>query len=287
MGFGPATGPTLKTALCHIRALVGRNNKYRGPCSFLGCVWPFLSSCWVALGRPFYLWAVLPGVPRYWRVPPASGGHPPRFLSPLGVGLLPGAPKRGMPTGSKVFLALPDACGLRPADFLETYVWHSTLLSSSSYNPAHVPGPTFGFVKLLASSGSHCIKWADEQHRPAGFESRLVPDLPLPFTSTLIVLGAFDLVSSPVWWEAAKKPEPRFPRSFTWSVVRRHGSVLVTNSIDSTRPSCQHRLRPRRSSNAASSPRNDSLLRTAFALQHLAHVRLAVQASNQIDIPPG
>ena len=35
-------------------------------------------------------------------------------------GLLPGAwgsPKRGMPTGSKVFLALPDACGLRPCDW--------------------------------------------------------------------------------------------------------------------------------------------------------------------------
>ena len=31
MGFGPATGPTLKTNLCHIRALVGRNDKYRGP----------------------------------------------------------------------------------------------------------------------------------------------------------------------------------------------------------------------------------------------------------------
>ena len=41
-----------------------------------------------------------------------------------------------------------------------------------------MPGPTFGFVKLLASSGSHCTKWADEQHRQAGFESRLVPDLP-------------------------------------------------------------------------------------------------------------
>ena len=39
-------------------------------------------------------------------------------------------------------------------------------------------------------------------------------------------------------------------------------------------------------SNAASSPRNDSLLRTTLALQHLAHVRLAVQASNQIDTPP-
>ena len=37
----------------------------------------------------------------------------------------------------------------------------------------------------------------------AGFESRLVPDLPLPFTPTLIGLRAFDLVSSPVWWEAA------------------------------------------------------------------------------------
>ena len=66
-----------------------------------------------------------------------------------------------------------------------------------------MPGPTFGFVKLLASSGSHCTKWADEQHRQAGFESRLVPDLPLPFIPTLIGLRAFDLVSSRVWWEAA------------------------------------------------------------------------------------
>ena len=27
VGFGPATGPTLKTALCHICALVGRSDK--------------------------------------------------------------------------------------------------------------------------------------------------------------------------------------------------------------------------------------------------------------------
>ena len=44
--------------------------------------------------------------------------------------------------------------------------------------------------------------------------------------------------------------------------------------------------RPRRSSNAASSPRNDSLVRTALALQQLAYVRLAVRASYQIDTPP-
>ena len=75
--------------------------------------------------------------------------------------------------------------------------------SSLSRKMAYVPGPTFGFVKLLASSGSHCTKWADEQHRQAGFESRLVPDLPLPFIPTLIGLRAFDLVSSRVWWEAA------------------------------------------------------------------------------------
>ena len=84
VGFGPATGPTLKTALCHIRALVGRNDKYRGPRGPF-----FLSSCWVAFGRPFYLWTVLPGVPRHWRVPPASGGHPPRLIPPSrGVGFI-------------------------------------------------------------------------------------------------------------------------------------------------------------------------------------------------------
>ena len=83
-------------------------------------------------------------------------------------------------------------------------------MSSSSHNPTYVPGPTFGFVKLLASSGSHCTKWANEQHRPAGFESRLVPDLPLPFIPTLIGLRAFDLVSSLVWWETlANSPRGR------------------------------------------------------------------------------
>ena len=75
--------------------------------------------------------------------------------------------------------------------------------SSLSRKLAYVPGLTFGFVKLLASSGSHCTKWADEQHWQAGFESRLLPDLPLPFIPTLTGLRAFDLVSSRVWWEAA------------------------------------------------------------------------------------
>ena len=45
----------------------------------------FLSNCWVAFGRPFYLWVVLLGVPQHWRVPPALGGHPPGFYSLRGV----------------------------------------------------------------------------------------------------------------------------------------------------------------------------------------------------------
>ena len=77
-----------------------------------------------------------------------------------------------------------------------------------------MPGPTFGFVKLLASSGSHCTKWADEQHWQAGFESRLLPYLPLPFIPTLIGLRAFDLVSSRVWWEAATNTTARSWRAF-------------------------------------------------------------------------
>ena len=47
VGFGPATGPTLKTALCHIRALVGRNDKYRVsemPVLWSGLLWA--TSCW-------------------------------------------------------------------------------------------------------------------------------------------------------------------------------------------------------------------------------------------------
>ena len=58
----------------------------------LGSFFFFSLQLLVAFGRPFYLWTVLPGVPRHWRVPPASGGHPPRLLLPSGrLGLLPGA----------------------------------------------------------------------------------------------------------------------------------------------------------------------------------------------------
>ena len=108
-------------------------------------------------------------------------------------------------------------------------------MSSSSHNPAYVPGPTFGFVKLLVSSGSHCTKWADEQHRPAGFESRLVPDLPLPFIPTLIGLRTFDHVSSRVWWEAATNKQ-RSPRTFSKPMYGTRPCCLVQAIIRHTCP---------------------------------------------------
>ena len=48
-----------------------------------------------------------------------QGAIPSGFYRLRGVGFIAwrlGAPKRGMPTGPKVFLALPDSCGLRPCD---------------------------------------------------------------------------------------------------------------------------------------------------------------------------
>ena len=52
------------------------------------------------------------------------------------------------------------------------------LVSSLSRKLAYVPRPTFGFVKLLASSGSHCTKWADQQHRQQGSSLGSFPTSP-------------------------------------------------------------------------------------------------------------
>ena len=67
-----------------------------------------------------------------------------------------------------------------------------------------------------------------------GFESRLVPDLPLPFIPTLISLRAFDLVSSRVWWEAAtnKLRSMRTLSGAIWlheaGILRYHGCIHLT-----------------------------------------------------------
>ena len=70
-------------------------------------MWPFLSNSWVAFGRPSNLWAVLPDVPRHWRFPPASGGHPPRLIPPWGVYYqAPEAPKMENADGTEGIFGL-------------------------------------------------------------------------------------------------------------------------------------------------------------------------------------
>ena len=72
-------------------------------------MWLFLSRSWVAFGRPSYLLAVLQGVPRHWRFPPASGGHPPRLIHPSGVGFIAWRlrrPKKGNADGTVCIFGL-------------------------------------------------------------------------------------------------------------------------------------------------------------------------------------
>ena len=54
----------------------------------------------------------------------------------------------------------------------------------------------------LGSPGPYCTQWADDQHRSAGLEPRLVLNLSLPQTPTIIDPRVIDFVSSPVWWKA-------------------------------------------------------------------------------------
>ena len=77
------------------------------------CLLLHLSSCWVTLRQAVLLLDGSASVPRHWRVPLASGPFP-QALPPwrcLVYCLAPEAPLiKGMLTGAKVFLALPDVC---------------------------------------------------------------------------------------------------------------------------------------------------------------------------------
>ena len=120
MGFGPATGPTLKTALCHIRALVGRFDKYRGPrgrsrafvCGLSSPVLGLYSVGRLTSGR---FCRVCLGTGDFLR---PQGAIPPGFY-PLRGGVIAWRLRRlkkGNADGAEGIFSLPDACGLRPCD---------------------------------------------------------------------------------------------------------------------------------------------------------------------------
>ena len=74
LGYGPATGPTLNTALCHIRTLVGRRiNTARSSRSFVSGGGALSTGCECVPHSPFGC------VPPLDTSPLASGGRPPRL----------------------------------------------------------------------------------------------------------------------------------------------------------------------------------------------------------------
>ena len=88
---------------------------------------------------------------------------------------------------SSTNLALAGPSGICARWGIETYGrFEAERLPSSAGPPSGgraatlTPRPRFGFVIQLGSLDPHCTLWVNEQHRPAGFGHRLVPDLPLP-----------------------------------------------------------------------------------------------------------
>ena len=134
--------------------------KYRGPRGPF-----FLSSCWVAFGRPFYLWTVLPDVPRHWRVPPASGGHTPRLIPPSGgwvYCLAPEAPQKGeCRRGRRYFWPCRTRVGFGPATgpTLKTALCHIRALVGRNDKYRGPRGRSRAFVCGLSSPvlGLHSV----------------------------------------------------------------------------------------------------------------------------------
>ena len=116
LGFGPATGPTLKTALCHIRTLVGRRiNTARSRRAFFCVLW------WGALDR---LWL---RAARFGRVCSTTGyitsglrGPSPQALTLFGgVGFIARClrrPEKGNADGVRGIFGTAYRVGPRPCD---------------------------------------------------------------------------------------------------------------------------------------------------------------------------
>ena len=96
--------------------------------------------------------------------------HPPRVLPPYGgLGLLPGAwgaLLRGMPTEPMVFLAMSDACGLRPCDRTHLKNGLVSYLSGCS---------TMGVG--CQSRRFNCLFWRETRQRILGHEISPYPEV--------------------------------------------------------------------------------------------------------------
>ena len=108
------------------------------------------------------------------------------------------------------------------ADFLSSPGLYNDL--TPTLLPASV---TIALIQPVHDRSYNILIFLDRMHllftqvhfdSPAGSEvniqHRLVPELPLPFITTLIGLQAFGLMSSPVWWEALTNKQ-RSPRTLS------------------------------------------------------------------------
>ena len=139
LGFGPAIGPTLKTALCHIRTLVGRriNNGVSFAARFLAlfCVlwWGALDRLWLRAAQSVRVCSTTGYITSGLRRPS------PQALTLFGrVGFI-------------AFLELPAALGFGPATgpTLKTALCHIRTLVGRRINN----GASFAFFALL------CVLW--------------------------------------------------------------------------------------------------------------------------------
>ena len=100
VGYGPAPGPTIKRPCAILARSVGRATNTASSalalCPVVGRTRPAVVASRTVRSGVFHHW-----IYHLW---PSEG-----------LGLSPGAPKRGMPTGSEAFLELPAALGFGPA----------------------------------------------------------------------------------------------------------------------------------------------------------------------------
>ena len=115
LGYGPATGPTLNTALCHIRTLVGRRiNTALRRSSFVSCGGALSTGCgWVLHGS-------VGCVPPLDTSPLAFRGPSPQALTLFGgVGFIARRlrrPEKGNADGVRGIFGTAYRVGLRPCD---------------------------------------------------------------------------------------------------------------------------------------------------------------------------
>ena len=85
------------------------------------------------------------------------------------------------------------------------------------------------------SSGSHCNKWIDDQHKSGRFDLRSVPDVLFPYPLPM----CYYIVSNPVWWKAMTNIHTKLIKIKWWSLLElrmmpKHATEWVKGTVSFT-----------------------------------------------------